>query len=141
MGNFHETYKSLETIKTPSDRAFGLTLSAILFTIGALKTILWSWWIGGFFIGLSAILLALTFYRTGIVGKIKHGFLKIAPVIARVLNPVLMALLYAMCFIPGGFAMRLFRYDPLKRAYDPYAVSYWQKREDSGLPDPMKYQF
>ena len=141
MGNFHETYKSLETIKTPSDRTFGLMLAAILFSIGILKTILWNWWIGGFFIGLAAIVLALTLYHTGIVGKLKHGFLKIAPVIARVLNPVLMAILYALCFIPGGLIMRLLRHDPLKRAYDPYAVSYWQKREDSGLPDPMKYQF
>lgn len=141
MGNFHETYKSLETIKTPSDRTFGLTLSAFLGIIGILKTVLWSWWIGGFFIGVSAILLALTFYRSGDIGKIKHALLKIAPVIARVLNPILMAILYALCFIPGGLIMRLFRHDPLNRTYDPFAISYWQKREDNDLPDPMKYQF
>lgn len=141
MGNFHESYRSLETIKSPSDRAFGLTFSALLGLIGVLKAVLWNWWIGGFFIGASAIILGLTFYRTTIISGIKHGFLKSAPVIARFLNPVLMAILYALCFVPGGLIMKIIRHDPLKRAYDPFAVSYWQKREDNGLPDPMKYQF
>ena len=141
MGNFHESYKSLEILRAPSDRAFGLTLSTLFAVLGTIKALLWSWWIGGVFLAMGGILLGLTFYRTDLIAHIKNGFLRIAPVIARFLNPVLMGILFVLCFIPGGLIMRLFNHDPLKRKFDPYATTYWTKREEHALPDPMKYQF
>jgi hypothetical protein len=141
MGNFHESYKSLETIRVPSDRTFGFALSGILAVLGTIKALLWSLWIGGFILVMAGFVLGLTFYRTDIVAKIKKGFLKIAPIIARFLNPVLMGILFVLCFIPGGLIMRAFKHDPLKRRFDPYATTYWTKREEHALPDPMKYQF
>lgn len=44
---------------------------------------------------------------------------------------VLLALLYYLALTPIGLTMRLFRYDPLARRFDPDAPSYWIRREGS----------
>jgi hypothetical protein len=48
---------------------------------------------------------------------------------------VLLALLYYLALTPIGLTMRLFRYDPLARRFDPHAPSYWIRREGSKSPE------
>ena len=68
--------------------------------------------------------------------------MKLAEIMFVVVNPVVMFLLYAVCFIPAGIIMKIVRYDPMKKKFDKNAKTYWVERNyDTALPDPMKYQF
>ncbi len=139
--NFHEDLKRDEHIHMPSDRTFGLASGGILFFVGMVKLLTFGWIISYLFLITGSIFAVLGFYRPALLTPVKYRFIKIAPVVARFLNPLMMGLIYLVCFIPGGLIMKLLRHDPLNRNFDPYLSSYWTTRENHELPDPMKYQF
>ena len=49
--------------------------------------------------------------------------------IGYVVSHVVLALAYYLVLTPVGLTMRLFRYDPLTRRFEPMAPSYWKPRE------------
>lgn len=51
---------------------------------------------------------------------------------------VVLALAYFLAVTPIGLTMRLFRYDPLSRKFDPGAKTYWKAR---GKPKPVESYF
>jgi hypothetical protein len=60
----------------------------------------------------------------------------------RVVNPVVMALLFFVTVVPMGLAMRAFGRDALRLKRDKNAASYWILREPPGpSPETMKHQF
>ena len=142
MTNFHEDYQDHFSAPDLPTKIFGFTAGVILCTIGLIKGLGFGWWIAaGFFILMGCSLIATAFFRPHYLETPKAMFLKIAPMIARVMNPVLMGFIYLLCFIPGGLILKALKRDPLHRAYSPYATTYWTRREKHGLPYPMKYQF
>ena len=58
--------------------------------------------------------------------------------IGFVVSHVILALVYYLVFTPIGLIMRLVGYDPMRRAFDDSASSYWIAREASGA-DPKRY--
>ena len=46
-----------------------------------------------------------------------------------VVSNIVLALVYYVALTPIGLTMRLFRYDPLARKFDPAAQSYWIPRK------------
>jgi len=58
--------------------------------------------------------------------------------IGFVISHVVLAILYYLVFTPIGLIMRLLRYDPLTRRFDPKASSYWQERAN---PKPTASYF
>lgn len=65
------------------------------------------------------------------------GWLAVVFPIGWVVSHFLLALVFYLLVFPIGLMMRLFRYDALKRRFDPGAKSYWIKRESS--KDPQDY--
>jgi len=57
--------------------------------------------------------------------------------IGWIVSHLLLAIVFYMVVFPVGMLMRLFRYDALKRKFDPDCESYWRKREKNN--DPRKY--
>jgi|SRR5271157_4718079 len=57
--------------------------------------------------------------------------------IGFVVSHVVLALVYYLALTPIGLTMRLFRYDPLFRRFDPKAQSYWIRR--GGTKPPATY--
>ena len=49
--------------------------------------------------------------------------------IGFVVSHVILAVVYYLVFTPIGLAMRIFRYDPMKRRFDDGVSSYWVKRD------------
>ena len=66
---------------------------------------------------------------------------KFGLLLARIVNPVVLFVFYAVCIVPIGVAMRLFGYDPLRLKPDAEASSHWQPHEPSPLDEPMRQQF
>ncbi|MFA5593146.1 MAG: hypothetical protein WC989_07515 [Micavibrio sp.] len=140
--NFHEDYdKSAPEAPALSDRNFGLASGGILFAAGLIKLLSLGWIIAWVFLLGGACLIAASLIKPSLLAAAKNGFLKAAPFIARVLNPVLMGIVFIVCFVPAGLIMRLIRRDALHQKYDPILSSYWVKPDRNDLPDPMKYQF
>ena len=60
----------------------------------------------------------------------------------KVVNPVVMGLLFYATITPMALVMRLMGKDPLRRRFDPAAKSYWIERRPAGPePQSMRRQF
>jgi hypothetical protein len=63
-------------------------------------------------------------------------------VLYKVMNPLVMGLVFFTTVVPIGLALRAVGKDPLRLRREPGAESYWIRREPPGPePDTMKQQF
>jgi hypothetical protein len=138
---FHENLKRSHEVKKSSDRSFGLVFTAVFLVIGlwpVLDTAPPRWWA----LGVAAVFLVLAVAYARALAPLNRWWLKLAHVMNRVANPVIMGLLYFGVLTPIGLLRRVFEKDSLNLAKDPSAKSYWIERETPGpLPDSMKQQF
>jgi hypothetical protein len=137
----HEVFSRDEKIVAGSDRTFGLVMAAAL----ALLTSLNAWhsgrlwpWTGG----LAALLLAAALLRPAALHPLNLIWLKFGLLLHRVVNPVVMALLFFGTVLPTGLVMRMMGKDPLRLKRQPGADSYWIVRQPPGpSPETMRDQF
>jgi hypothetical protein len=139
-GGLHEDLTRAEEITGPSDRRFGLTIAAVCGVVGAIRLIFghgaW-WWLGA---GLLLALLAVG--APAVLAPLNRLWLKFGLVLYKVVNPVVMALMFATTIVPVGILMRLCGKDPLRLKREPDAASYWIAREPAGPPrETMRNQF
>jgi Saxitoxin biosynthesis operon protein SxtJ len=142
--SLHEDYRRPEAVKGSSDRGFGLTVGGILLLIAAVRT----WLHDGYgavelvlgAVGLCLIVLALV--RAQSLAGLNRAWTKLGLLLFKVVNPVVLALIYLVTIVPIGLIMRACGHDPLRLKRDPSASSYWVKREPSGpAPETMINQF
>lgn len=60
-------------------------------------------------------------------------------IFSRIVNAILMAVLFYGIFTPAALILRLFRKDPLRLTRDPSAGTYWIPRQHP--PEAMTRQF
>ncbi len=140
-GALHETLHRDEAIEGPSDRKFGLTIGAVLAFIGLFRLTFghsyWVWWLGA---GLTFALFGLVWPTA--LRPLNRAWMLLGLVLYKVVNPIVMALLFFSTITPIGFLMRLTGKDSLRLRRDPAATSYWIAREPPGPPaEGMRNQF
>jgi hypothetical protein len=138
---FHENLVREEDVVGSSDRTFGGTLAVIGIAIGALK--LWrghgSGWL---WLAAATVLLLLALFWTAALAPLNRLWLRFSLVLYKVVNPIVMALMFFATVVPTGLVMRALGKDPLRLKRDPKAASYWIVREPPGpAPETMKHQF
>ncbi len=138
----HETLNRHEEVLRGTDRGFGLVMAA-LFTIIALWPPLFS---GGPFrlwaIVVAATLLALALTVPRVLAPFNQAWLKFGLLMSRIVNPVVLGLMFYVVVTPFGLVMRLFGKDPLRLKRDSQATSYWIERHPPGpSPESMRNQF
>jgi hypothetical protein len=123
----HYTYQDQESGGAGSNRGFGCTVGSILIAIGVVK---------GFTSG-AATAVALLFVATGVLlvlfgiviparlAPLQRLWLRLGTVMAAVVNPVVLAILFLLVVTPMAWLMRLFGKRPLRLPPDPAAASYW----------------
>lgn len=57
--------------------------------------------------------------------------------LGRVVNPVVLTAIYIVAILPVALAMKLLRYDPMRRRFDPAADSYWIARHTTSSMKDM----
>ena len=146
--SFHEDFSRKEEVKGSSDRAFGLTVGGILIAIAAVRAGLHLWdgsapgWLEGVLAGIGFFLVVFGQAAPARLAPLNRAWTGLGLLLFKVVNPVVLGLIYLTTIVPIGVAMRLLRRDLLHLKYDRRAASYWVVREPPGpAPETMVHQF
>ena len=142
--SLHENYRDEEPTKAGSDRAFGCTVGGMLMLIGATKA-----FVAGaissvvcLIFASGALLLLLGIVAPSRLSALNRLWLKVGTAIAKVVNPIILALLFFLVVTPMAFFMRIVGKRPLRLTADRTAATYWIEREPpAGEESSMKRQF
>ena len=137
----HEVFSREEKVVAGSDRSFGLVMAAALAAVTLLNVWhagrLWPWtgrW--------AALFLVAGLFRPSVLNPLNRIWLKFGLLLHRVVNPVVMALLFYGTVLPTGLVMRMLGKDLLRLKRQPDAESYWIVRQPPGpSPETMRDQF
>jgi hypothetical protein len=123
----------IEELHLSSDRSFGVVVS-IFFALVAVLPLLsgatMRYWALAptLLFGLFAIINPSALHRANIVWA-RFGML-----IQRIINPVILAILFYAVLVPFGMVVRMCRKDLLQLNFNPQADSYWIRPEKSETP-------
>jgi hypothetical protein len=141
QANFHENLKHESEIKIGSNRAFGLVMAAACFVIASFgfwaATSRWPYWLAG------AIAFALlAWMRPAVLSPLNRLWFRLGLLMHRVVNPLIMALLFFVVITPMGLLMRACGKRPLELKFQRGAPSYWIARDRGELrPRHMADQY
>jgi Saxitoxin biosynthesis operon protein SxtJ len=137
----HESFEPHHKVRAASPRAFGLMLVALCVVIAFWPLVAKHsprWWV----LAPGALAAVLAWWVPQVFALPNRAWMKLGELLARVVAPVALALLYFGMFVPMGWLMRAFGRDPLRLARDPAAVSYWIERDPPGPPgDSLTHPF
>ena len=128
-------------VKTSSERGFGLVFTAFFALLAGLPLLhghapRWS------LLAVAAVFLALALLSPSLLAPLNRLWTKFGEILHRVMNPVIMGLMFFLIITPMALAMRLAGKDPLRLRMDPDTDSYWIPREPPGPPpESLKNQF
>lgn len=126
------------SIEVGSSRSFGLVFATVFALIGLLPLVsdgpvrLWSLLIASIFL-LTAIIVP------HILQPLNLLWFKFGLLLGRIINPVVMFLIYVIAILPIGLILRLFGKDLLLRKFNSSQPSYWIVREPAG-PEPKSLE-
>lgn len=130
-----------EIVVGPSDRNFGFTMAIVFALIGGLGLYKGSSH-APIWLGAAALFAGLTLWRPQLLGLANRAWLKLGLLMYRVVNPVIMAILFFGAILPIGWMMRIFGKDFLRLQRDASASTYWLPRSDPRPPsESMRQQF
>jgi hypothetical protein len=137
----HEDYKREHAGHGGSDRSFGL-LFAALFTVIGLWPLLDGRPVRTTALIVAALFAVVALLRPSLLKRPKQWWMRLSLLLARITNPIVTTLLYAIAITPTGVIRRMAGKDPLRLRRNPAARSYWIDRTPPG-PDPkgMTAQF
>ena len=126
---------AFDATKRKEQRKFGLLMATVLGAIG-----LFRWWRHGgeaptwlFAAALGLAVLGIVFPR--VLRWPLYLWLKFALALNWVMTRILLALAFACLISPTRVLVQLFSEDPLKRAWDPDAPTYWEDPDEH--PDEL----
>jgi hypothetical protein len=137
----HEVFERDEEIVAGSDRSFGFVMAGAFAAVTALNGWhagrIWPWTTA-----LAAIFLIAALLRPAALNPLNRVWLKFGLLLHKVVNPVIMALLFYGTVLPTGLVLRAMGKDLLRLKREPDAPSYWIVRAPPGpAPETMKDQF
>jgi hypothetical protein len=137
----HESYSRDEVVKAGSDRSFGIVMASCFAVVSLLNGWhggrLWPWTSG-----LAGLFLAAAVFYPAAINPLNRAWLKFGLLLHKVVNPIVMALLFYGAVLPTGIVMRAIGKDLLRLKPEPDADSYWIVRRPPGpAPETMKDQF
>src|SRR5262245_35297436 len=137
----HEDLTRSEEVRGSSDRVFGLLFAVALALVGVAPLVHRRpirWWS----LALAAVLLVISSGRPRLLGPLNRLWLQAGLLLQRVVNPVVLGLMFFLTVTPIGLLMRWSGKDPLRLTFDPRARTYWIERRPPGpAPDTMRRQF
>jgi hypothetical protein len=137
----HEQLQPRESIKTASNRSFGVVFTAVFAVIGLVPVLgsgVIRWWA----LIIAAIFLVLSLLRPQVLAPLNRLWTRFGLLLHHIVNPIVMAMLFFLVVTPIGLLMRVLGKRPLNIGLDHETTSYWIEREPPGpAPETMKQQF
>ena len=122
----HEQLKDFQDSIAISNKSFGIQLSAVLFIVFLIRLYLKFFGVTELIlILLSIFFIIISYLKPSFLNLIQVLFSKLAKLLAKIINPIVMFFFYLLIFVPFGFILKIFRYDPLKEKINKNLKSYW----------------
>ena len=123
-------------------RSFGLIMAVFIVLIfGLFMPWVMSWNTGYIPWVLSLLFVVMALLLPAFLAPVYAAWMKIGGVLGRINTFIILLLVYILLFIPMGIILKLCRYDPLQRRFDPNQESYRVVREanldKSSLENPF----
>ena len=123
-----------KTVPLPSNRSFGWTFSGIFLAVGV-----YGLWRGGAVLSwllLAAVVMAaVTVSRETWLTPLNRAWMSLGLLLGRVVNPLVLGVIFFGIFTPVGLAMRMWGRDAMARRFEPDLKSYWLERNPPGPAD------
>ena len=136
----HESFVRDEVTTPGSDRTFGLVMAGALAVLALFNGWhhgrLWPWMLLA-----AALFLVLGLLRPSLLHPLNRLWMMLGLLLHKIVNPIVMGLLFYGTILPTGLVMRLRGRDLLRLKRDPAAETYWIKRTPGPAPETMKDQF
>ena len=123
-----------------SDRTFGLVMAGAL----ALLALINGWHHGRLWPGeltVAVLFLSAAWLRPPLLNPLNRLWMKLGLLLHRIVNPIVMGLLFYGTIWPTGLVMRMRGRDLLRLKHEPDADTYWIARPPGPLPETMRDQF
>jgi hypothetical protein len=136
----HENFTREEAPLSGSNRTFGWVMAVAL----ALVSLVNGWHLGRLWpwtLCAAALFLVAAWIRPSSLHPLNRLWLKLGRLLHRIVNPIVMGLLFYGAILPTGLAMRLRGKDLLRLKREPGAESYWIARAPGPSPETMREQF
>ncbi len=130
-GNWHESLRSEGPPPSTSDRSFGLLFAAVGGAIALLG--IWEgrhsalWWAIAAF-----VFLVVALFAAPLLGPLNRGWRWLSLQLFRIVNPILMGVIFFCVLTPLAIIMRRVGRDPLRLRFEPDKRSYWLARTSAG---------
>jgi hypothetical protein len=137
----HESLSREEQATPSSERSFAIVMAAALAILAGIN-----FWHGGHVwpsLGTAAVLFILTgYFAPAWLKPLNRLWFKFGLLLHRVVNPLVMGLVFYGAVLPTGIVMRALGRDLLRLKIERECDSYWIRRQPPGpAPDTMKDQF
>jgi hypothetical protein len=132
--NFHEDLKRAESIRGSSDRTFGLVIG-LAFAVFGFSPLRHGGHIRVPLLALSGAFLAVALVRPSLLHEVNRAWTKLGLLLSKIVNPVVMTVLFFLVFAPVGILLRMLGKDPLRLKLDRQLTTYWIVRHS---PDPQQ---
>jgi hypothetical protein len=136
----HESFVREEAANPGSDRTFGLVMAGALAVLALLNGWhhgrLWPWEAA-----IAALFLLAALLRPALLHPLNRLWMKLGLFLHRVVNPIVMGLLFFGTIWPTGLVMRMRGRDLLRLKREPSSDSYWIARSPGPAPETMRDQF
>ena len=137
--NFHETL-SRRSVEIGSNRSFGMVMGVACLVVAGL-----GYWAGSahwpLWAGAAAIFGSLAVLWPDLLMPLNRLWFWFGLALHKVVNPVVMGVLFFGMITPVGVLMRLTGKRPIGFEFEPDRSSYWMKREAALQPGSMTKQY
>ncbi len=136
--NFHENY-STPDVPLPPARSTGIVFTVVSLIVALIFRN--NMIVAGTACAAAAILASLSWKAPDLLEPLNKVWFRVGMVLHKIVNPVVMALMFAIAIVPMGLAMQWVR-DPLRKKAAEDGESYWIEVEQDDVPaSSMMNQF
>jgi hypothetical protein len=132
----------MNKIQAPSEKSFAITFSALFFVISGYYLVQNKVYYGFLCFNLSFVLLMVGFMAPKILYYPNLAWFKLGMLLSKVVNPVVLTLLYLCCFAPVGIIRRLLKKNQRFYGTQKGLQSNWTTiQQNPWQADRLKQQF
>ncbi len=125
-------------IEVGTSRSFGLVFFVVFALIG-LYPLLFSGGVRVWSLAIAGVFLFFSFFFTSVLQPLNVLWFRFGMLLAKVVNPIVMFVIYLLTIVPFGIGVQVLRKDLLRLRLDPAAKSYWEVRDPPG-PEPRSLE-